>query len=232
MLRSISFVGPSHSVDTSNIASHGQQSNWKTASTKGESKPVLQISEMLNCLVVGKIARVVISIEVAMSQSAKETSIDRELELRWLYEQVISAWDKRDAKEFAQFFADDATVIGFDGSLHDGRAALRADLANIFESHPTPPYVSKVKQIKIMDNVGILVAIVGMVLPGTDELEPKLNARQVMVALRTDGKWLINVFQNTPAAFHGRPELLDEMTGELNEIWQELKALEPKVEKK
>lgn len=201
------------------------------ASTKGESKPVLKISEMLNCQLIGKIAKLVIEVNLAMTQSAKETSIDRELELRWLYEQVISAWDKRDAKEFAQFFADDATVIGFDGSLHDGRAALRADLNHIFESHPTPPYLSKVKQIRIIDNVGILVAIVGMVPPGKDEIEPTLNARQVMVAVRTDGKWLINVFQNTPAVFHGRPELLQEMTGELNEIWEELKALEPKLEK-
>lgn len=166
--------------------------------------------------------------KTSMNKTSEKSVADIEVELRWLYEQAISAWDKRDAKGFAQCFADDAVVIGFDGSLHDGRAALKSELTEIFESHPTPPYVSKVKQVKVMNDVGILHAIVGMVPPGKDELEPKLNARQVMVASRVDGTWLINVFQNTPAAFHGRPELMDAMTGELNEILQELRSLEPK----
>lgn len=165
-----------------------------------------------------------------MTQTSNKVSAERELELRWLYEQVISAWDKRDAKEFAQSFADDAIVIGFDGYLHEGRLSLKTDLKQIFESHPTPAYVSKVKQVKIINGVGILQAIVGMVPPGKDELEPKLNARQVLVASNVGGKWQINVFQNTPAAFHGRPELIEEMTNELNDIWQELKALKPKSE--
>lgn len=164
-----------------------------------------------------------------MTQTSSTTSTQQEIELCWLYEQVISAWDKRDAKEFAQCFADDAIVVGFDGTVHDGRAALRSDLARIFESHQTPSYISKVKQVRLLDNnVGILRAIVGMLPQGSDALDPKLNAVQLMIARRVDGKWLIESFQNTPAAFHGRPELVEEMGRELDEIWHELKSLEPK----
>lgn len=152
-----------------------------------------------------------------------------ESEVRWLYEQVISSWDKRDAKGFAESFAEDAIIIGYDGSLHAGKYDLKSTLSEIFSAHPTPPYVCKIKSIKFVDNISILHAIVGMIPPGKDELEPKLNAHQVMMASKgDDGQWLIHSFQNTPAAFHGRPELIDAMTDELNEILKELKQLEPK----
>jgi len=39
-----------------------------------------------------------------------------------------------------------------------------------------------------------------------------------MVVVKSDGQWRIAVFQNTPAQFHGRPELVKKMTDELRQL--------------
>jgi hypothetical protein len=59
---------------------------------------------------------------------------------------------------------------------------------------------------------------VGVVPPGSSELEPARNAHQTVVATRQDDRWQIVLFQNTPAQFHGRPELLEQMTHELRDV--------------
>ena len=57
-----------------------------------------------------------------------------------------------------------------------------------------------------------------MIPPGKDDIEPSVNAHQTLVAMRKNHAWLIKLFQNTPAQFHGRPELVEEMTEELREV--------------
>jgi hypothetical protein len=46
-------------------------------------------------------------------------------------------------------------------------------------------------------------------------LNPAVNAVQSLVAVKNAGEWRIALFQNTPAQFHGRPELVQELTEEL-----------------
>jgi uncharacterized protein (TIGR02246 family) len=66
--------------------------------------------------------------------------------------------------------------------------------------------------------VAILIAAVGMVPPGGSDINPAVNAIQVLVATKQDGAWRVESFQNTPAAFHGRPELVEQMTQELRAV--------------
>ena len=54
-----------------------------------------------------------------------------------------------------------------------------------------------------------------MVPPGLADINPAVNAVQSLLAVRQDGRWRIAQLQNTPAAFHGRPDLSDQLTGEL-----------------
>ena len=58
-------------------------------------------------------------------------------------------------------------------------------------------------------------AIVGMVPPGKKDINPQTNAIQSLIVLKHDNKWNISLLQNTPAHFHGHPELVEEMTREL-----------------
>ncbi len=142
-----------------------------------------------------------------------------EIEIRALYRQMLDGWNKRSADAFATTFAEDGEVIGFDGSRMTGRAEIASTLGQIFADHVTAPYVSKVRSVRLLSpEVAILRAIVGMVPPGQSDLNPAVNAHQTLVAVKRNGIWRIALFQNTPAQFHGRPELVQQMTEELRQL--------------
>ena len=141
-----------------------------------------------------------------------------EAEVRSLYQRLLDAWNKRDAAAYAALFEDGANVVGFDGSQMTGRSEIETTLAQIFAHHQTASYVSKVREVRFLTpDVAILRAVVGMVPPGQNDLNPAVNAIQTLVALRRDGRWQIALFQNTPAQFHGRPELAQQLTEELRQ---------------
>lgn len=141
-------------------------------------------------------------------------------EVRALYQRVLGRWNHRDAAGMAALFAEDGGMIGFDGSMVSGRIEIEAHLAPIFASHPTPPFVWKVRGVRrIGESVALLHAVVGMVPPRHTEIEPSLNAIQTLVAVQSDGRWRVALFQNTPAAFHGRPQEVEALTAELSEVW-------------
>jgi hypothetical protein len=57
-----------------------------------------------------------------------------------------------------------------------------------------------------------------MISPVTSDINPAVNAMQTLVAMQQDGQWRIALFQNTPAQFHGRPEVAEALTEELREL--------------
>lgn len=142
-----------------------------------------------------------------------------EIEVRALFQKLLDSWNKRNADAFAASFADDGHVIGFDGSQMAGRAEIASTLQQIFADHPTAPYVSKIRDVRLLNpDVALLRAVVGMVPQGQSDIEPALNALQTLVATKQDGQWRIALFQNTPAQFHGRPELVQQLTEELQQL--------------
>lgn len=139
--------------------------------------------------------------------------------VRALYQQLLDAWNSRSAQGIAERFTEDGELIGFDGSQVVGRENILLHLTPIFANHPTPPYVSIVKDVRFPgSDVAILRACVGMVPPGEMDLNPELNAHQTLIAVKRNDEWRIELFQNTPARFHGRPELVEQMTEELRQL--------------
>jgi uncharacterized protein (TIGR02246 family) len=135
---------------------------------------------------------------------------------RELYARLLEAWDKRNARDFALLFASDGDLIGFDGSQVNGQLEVGAHVTEIFTHHQTPRYVSIVRDVKSLANdVTLLRANTGLVPPGKDDIDPALNAVQAMIAVLKGGAWKIALFQNTPAAFHERPDLVKKLTEEL-----------------
>jgi uncharacterized protein (TIGR02246 family) len=131
----------------------------------------------------------------------------------------LDGWNKRSAGAFAAPIAEDGDLIGFDGSQLIGRSEIVSMLQRIFADHPTAPYVSKVKSVRFLSpEVAVLRAIVGMIPPAQPDLDPNLNALQTLIASKRDGQWRIVLFQNTPAQFHGRPDLVQQMTEELRQL--------------
>jgi uncharacterized protein (TIGR02246 family) len=144
-----------------------------------------------------------------------------ESELRALYHRILDAWNKRNAAAMSAPFAEDGEMIGFDGSQVTGRAAITAHLEPIFADHPTAAYVGKVRAVRFLSpDVAILRAIAGMVPPGKSDIEPKVNTHHTLVAVKHEGQWQIVLYQNTPAQFHGRPDLVQQMTEELRQLLQ------------
>lgn len=136
-----------------------------------------------------------------------------------VYDRLINAWNNRDAKGMAELFSPDGLIVGFDGSLMNGPAETETELSRIFAGHPTAKYVTKVKQIQSIDpDVSLLQAIAGMVPPGKNEIMPERNTIQTLVAVQYKGGLKISLFQNTPARFDGRPELVEAMTKELSQL--------------
>jgi uncharacterized protein (TIGR02246 family) len=136
-----------------------------------------------------------------------------------LYRGLLASWNARDPRAFAALFGEDGHVIGFDGSPVDGRAEIEAHLRRIFADHPTGRYVGKLRGLRFpTPDVAILRAVAGMVPPGQVDLNPAVNAMQTLVAARLDGRWHIALYQNTPAQFHGRPELARQLTDELRQL--------------
>ena len=140
--------------------------------------------------------------------------------VRELYRRLLEAWNSRTAAGMAALFDDEGNVIGFDGSQLNGPAEIESELGKIFANHQTPPYFGKIRDVRfITPDVAIVRAVAGMVPPGKSDIDPALNAVQSLVAAKApDGEWRIALFQTTPAQFHGRPELVQQLTDELRQL--------------
>ncbi|SAL14091.1 hypothetical protein AWB70_00500 [Caballeronia cordobensis] len=139
---------------------------------------------------------------------------------RRVYFGLLDDWNRQDASAMAARFADRGSLVGIDGSAIDGRACIEAHLQPIFAQHPTPRFVAKVREVRRMANGQTLLlrAVAGMWPRGATALEPSLNAVQTMVLSLCDVAYRIEMFQNTPAAFHGRPEESEKLSAELREV--------------
>jgi len=146
-------------------------------------------------------------------------TISRDHPIRRLYEQILVAWNQQDAAAMAAPFEGDANLVGFDGSQADSRAAIEEHLRSIFADHPTAAYVAIVREIRMLGrDVGLLRAVVGMIPPGSDDINPALNTIQTLVAVENAGGWQAALFQSTPAAWHGRPQDSADLTEELRDV--------------
>ena len=142
-----------------------------------------------------------------------------EVALRTIHQTILNGWNSRDPEAMVADFADDGQSIGFDGSQHTGRTLMVSDMKAIFAKHQTPSYVGKVRGVRFIGaDAAVLTAVVGMKKPGQSEIMPELNAIQTIVAEKRNGKWFVVLFQNTPAQYHGRPELVEKLTAELSEL--------------
>ncbi len=152
------------------------------------------------------------------------SNIEEVREITDLYHHLLAAWNARDASGMAALFHDDGSVVGFDGSQMNGRAAISAELGDIFAKYPTAAFVGLIREIRSLGTEGVLLSAgAGMVPRDLTDINPALNAIQSLVAVRLpSGVWRIALFQNTPAAYHGRPELSEKLTEELRAEVQRL----------
>jgi len=137
-------------------------------------------------------------------------------EVEGLYRYLLARWNERDAAGYGALFTPDGSMVGFDGSGVETAAAVTEHLRSIFADHEPAAYVALTREVRPLGpGVALLRAVAGMVPPGGTEINPDVNAVHVLVAVETADGWRVAHFQNTPAAFHGRPEAAAALTAEL-----------------
>jgi uncharacterized protein (TIGR02246 family) len=155
--------------------------------------------------------------DIARPQPAVETAA--ETAIRALYHEVLDCWNGRSAQDMAALFDQDANMVGFDGSPVNGRAEIESHLRQVFTDHVTATYIAKVREVRFLSpEIAMLRAIVGMIPPGKSDINPAVNAIQTLVAVWRDGRWRGALLQSTPAQFHGRPEIAEQLTDELRKL--------------
>ena len=160
-----------------------------------------------------------------MKTSTLSRDRDSERAARDLYAEILRRWNGRNSKAFAELFTAPGNMVGFDGSQVNGREEIETHLAQVFSHHPTAAYVGKVREVRpLASEVVLLRAVAGMVPPGQSDLNPALNTIHTLVAGRGGDAWRIEMFQSTPAAFHGHPEASQALTSELQELKKEPEA--------
>ena len=136
--------------------------------------------------------------------------------VRALYRSLIAGWNAGDAVAMTAGFADEAHMIGFDGSEITGRDRAREYLASIFADHKVASFVTLVRDVhEIAPGVALLHAHAGMLPPGQSAINRATNAVQTLVAVKHDGAWRSVLFQNTRSAWHGREDDVKRITAEL-----------------
>jgi uncharacterized protein (TIGR02246 family) len=157
-----------------------------------------------------------------MEKGRMSTIDDWSASARRVYFGLLDDWNRQDARAMAARFAERGSLVGFDGSAIDGRSCIQAHVTPIFAQHPTPLFVAKVREVRRVagDQTLLVRAVAGMWPRGGSTLDPTLNAIQTVVLSRGDGVYRIEMFQNTPAAFHGRPEEVERLSDELRALGQ------------
>jgi uncharacterized protein (TIGR02246 family) len=141
-----------------------------------------------------------------------------EAAVRALYEDLLAAWNRRDAREYAALFAPDGALVGFDGSQVSG-SQVEDHLTSIFADDAPASYVSKIREVQpLAEEVVLLRAIVGVVPVGRTVLDPAANSVQSLVAQNRSGTWRVVLFQDTRAQYQGRPDLVKQHTDELRQV--------------
>src|SRR5689334_22038694 len=136
-----------------------------------------------------------------------------------LYTRLLEAWNRKDASGFAAQFADDGSTVGYDGSPLDGRQAIASELERIFANHTPATYVARVRELRTLGAGAVLLrAVAGMVPPNGSAVNPERHAIQSLVATAENGAPRIALYHNTPAQFHGRPALIEQLTKELQRV--------------
>ena len=113
-----------------------------------------------------------------------------------VYDQLIQAWNDRDARKMSELFANEGEMIGFDGSQVVGSTEIYEHLHPIFEAHPTAPFVKKVKGVRMLSrDVAMLRAIAGMVPPGNTDVNPQVNTHHTLVVVGEMKNGKLNYFK-------------------------------------
>jgi len=135
------------------------------------------------------------------------------------YRKLLAAWNRRDAGGFAALFTEDGSAVAFDGSAMNSRAEIASTLSTVFQNELTGIYAASISDVReVAPGVVLLRAIVGTIPSDSFDLNLMVKATQSVVFVEREGDAKVALLQSTPAAFHGRSEVAELLSLELEQI--------------
>jgi uncharacterized protein (TIGR02246 family) len=156
--------------------------------------------------------------QVSQRQPTK-SSDEGEAAIHALYFQMIDGWNKGNGDVFAAPFAEDADLVGFDGTHLKGRQEIASFHQRLFDTFVKGSrLIGKVRNVQFLTpDVAIMHAVGGTIMAGQSDIESERNSVHTIVAKKDDvsSQWHIVAFQNTRAQYIGRPDMVQALTEDL-----------------
>ncbi|MEV3921208.1 SgcJ/EcaC family oxidoreductase [Actinomadura coerulea] len=122
-----------------------------------------------------------------------------ETAVREVFERLYKAWGDGDADAFADFYAEDATVV-MPGVFNRGREAVRGHMAAAFDGPlKGSRAVDEPQDVRVHGDTAIVVSRAGIIMAGEQEFPPERERLATWVLSRRDGRWLVAAYANAPA---------------------------------
>lgn len=156
-----------------------------------------------------------------MSGSTTTLGPNDETSIPALYQQLMDGWNEGSGEAFAAPFAEDGDLVGFDGTLLNGRQEIISFHQQLFYKYVKGTrLVGKVRSVRFLTpHVAIMHAVGGTIMAGQTDIDPERNSVHTLVAERGgQGEWRLTAFQNTRAQYLGRPEQSLALTEELRKL--------------
>lgn len=144
---------------------------------------------------------ILIGVFVVAAAGQVETAGNKdEAAVRAVVQKVQDAWNTHDGKAFAAVFAEDADYVVVNGMYTRGRKEIEDGHVGIFTSiYKESKNVATIKRVRFLRPDQAVVHIewnLEFTLGGNLNKAKGMNT--MVMGKRPDGKWLIDVFQNTP----------------------------------
>ena len=118
--------------------------------------------------------------------------------IQGILKQLEAAWNAYDSVSFAALFADDANFIHIFGRQLDGRTAIEAAHAVIFNTIYRDSHASfKLRSIRfVRPDIAIVFARAHVEFSEGNEMR-EIETRPTLIVVKEQTKWQIVAFQNT-----------------------------------
>jgi len=135
-----------------------------------------------------------------------ESGFNEETAVRALYQQLLDGWNAGSGEAFADPFAEDGDLIGFDGTHLTGRQEIAPFHQRLFDTYlKGTRLVGRVKKVRFLSaDVALVHALGGTLMPGKSAPSRGRAFIQTLAAVRRAGEWRFAAFQNTPVRPIGR----------------------------
>lgn len=124
--------------------------------------------------------------------------------IRQVMENIEAAWAAGDGKKFATYFTDDVDYMVWNGMYNSGREANEKGHQQIFDTfYKGTELKNKFRKIRFLSENIVAVHLESGIYKNGKKLEDVPDAVPLLIFQKTDGKWKVVIFQNTPIIKRG-----------------------------